>query len=77
MSMMRFRPQPPFADFLQRVLQEALMESPATLHPQNIGDMVQVPLTCPPRRPNLLSFSANVSFMNLVAMFEQDFDNSG
>lgn len=42
MSMMRFRPQPDFAELLQRTLQEALVDTPVLVHPQNIGDMAQV-----------------------------------
>ena len=41
LSVMRHRPSVPFFDSLQLKLQAALREEPSTVHPQNIGDMLQ------------------------------------
>lgn len=41
MSMMRFQPSEQFATFLQTTLQRIIEQEPRSIHPQNIGDMVQ------------------------------------
>jgi hypothetical protein len=41
MSMMRFQPSAEFSHFLQQTLQRHIMHYARTIHPQNIGDMVQ------------------------------------
>jgi hypothetical protein len=41
LSTMRFRPGPEFAARLQAVLLEGLRDEPDSIHPQNIGDVVQ------------------------------------
>lgn len=39
--MMRFQPSEQFATFLQTTLERVIVKQPRTIHPQNIGDMVQ------------------------------------
>lgn len=41
LSVMRHRPSVPFFNGLQLKLQKALRDAPATVHPQNVGDMLQ------------------------------------
>lgn len=41
MSIMRFQAEEAFTDFLQATLHTTLEQQPGTIHPQNIGDMVQ------------------------------------
>jgi hypothetical protein len=41
LSTMRFQPSPKFSQMLQTVLLKFLNKAPHTIHPQNIGDMLQ------------------------------------
>ena len=41
MSMMHYQPSQKFANFMQRTLHIHITQSPRSIHPQNIGDMVQ------------------------------------
>ena len=41
MSMMRYRPSEDFAAFMQTTLRDLIVSQPRSIHPQNIGDMVQ------------------------------------